>query len=158
MSTKFFACLDLEDSKNIAEATSMVELQPHSLLFRAGDDGSEGIFVVVEGSLGMFLHDGEKLVQTNALQPGESVGDLDVIDGMFSAYSRFLRLLLQALKAMLCCAFQVVPAHRQRLVCRSRINGIKLTQLRGDIINRAGGSEKSCSQSAVQRVMQVNCR
>lgn len=60
----------------------MVELQPHSLLFRAGDDGSEGIFVVVEGSLGMFLHDGEKLVQTNALQPGESVGDLDVIDGM----------------------------------------------------------------------------
>jgi lysophospholipid hydrolase len=81
MSTKFFACLDLEDSKKVAEATIMVELQPHSLLFRAGDDGSEGIFVVVEGSLGMFLHDGEKLVQTNALQPGESVGDLDVIDG-----------------------------------------------------------------------------
>lgn len=89
MSTKFFACLDLEDSKNIAEATSMLELQPHSLLFRAGDDGSEGIFVVVEGSLGMFLHDGEKLVQTNALQPGESVGDLDVIDGALSTFTAY---------------------------------------------------------------------
>jgi CRP-like cAMP-binding protein len=65
----------------VAEATTTITLDPHSILFRAGDDGSSGIFVVVEGCLGMFLPDGEGLAETNKLMPGESVGDLDVIDG-----------------------------------------------------------------------------
>ena len=82
LSTKFFACLELDDSRKVAEATTTVALEPHSLLFSAGDDGSSGIFVVVEGCLGMFLADGDGLLQTNTLMPGESVGDLDVIDGV----------------------------------------------------------------------------
>lgn len=81
LSTKFFACLELDDSRKVAEATSTITLAPHSILFRAGDDSASGIFVVVDGCLGMFLPDGEGLAQTNKLMPGESVGDLDVIDG-----------------------------------------------------------------------------
>ena len=94
LSTKFFACLELDDSRKVAEATTTITLAPHSILFRAGDDGSSGIFVVVEGCLGMFLPDGEGLAETNKLMPGESVGDLDVIDGMrsVSKSSRMLAL------------------------------------------------------------------
>lgn len=81
MSTKFFACLELEDSRKVAEAATTVHLPPHRILFEAGDGGAAGIYVVVEGSVGMFLSDGDQLIQTNTLQPGESVGDLDVLDG-----------------------------------------------------------------------------
>ena len=81
LSTKFFACLELDDSRRVADATTTIRLAPHSILFQAGDDGSSGIFVVVQGCLGMFLPDGDGLAETNKLMPGESVGDLDVIDG-----------------------------------------------------------------------------
>jgi CRP-like cAMP-binding protein len=81
MSTKFFACLELVEARKVAEAANTLHLPAHSLLFHAGDDGAAGIYVVVNGSVGMFLADGDKLVQTNTLRPGESVGDLDVIDG-----------------------------------------------------------------------------
>lgn len=84
MSTKFFACLELEDSRKVAEAATTVHLPPHRILFEAGDGGAAGIYVVVEGSVGMFLSDGDQLIQTNTLQPGESVGDLDVLDGLLS--------------------------------------------------------------------------
>lgn len=84
MSTKFFACLELEDSRKVAEAATTVHLPPHRILFEAGDGGAPGIYVVVEGSVGMFLPDGDQLIQTNTLQSGESVGDLDVLDGTFS--------------------------------------------------------------------------
>lgn len=81
MSTKFFACLELEDSRKVAEAATTVHIPPHRILFEAGDGGAAGIYVVVEGSVGMFLSDGDQLIQTNSLQPGESVGDLDILDG-----------------------------------------------------------------------------
>lgn len=95
LSTKFFACLELDDSRKVAEATTTLTLEPHSILFNAGDDGSSGIFVVVEGCLGMFLPDGDGLAQTNTLMPGESVGDLDVIDGVLSLLARLACLLVK---------------------------------------------------------------
>lgn len=54
MSTKFFACLELDDSRKVAEAATTVHLPPHRILFEAGENGSSGIYVVVEGSVVCF--------------------------------------------------------------------------------------------------------
>lgn len=56
-------------------------MQPKEVLFRVGDDSQSGIFIVVEGRLGVYLDDGDSLCCTNMLRTGESVGDLDVLDG-----------------------------------------------------------------------------
>ena len=41
-----------------------------------------GIFIVVRGTLGVFLDDGSDVpILANTLRYGESVGDLDVVDG-----------------------------------------------------------------------------
>ena len=58
-------------------------MQPKEMLFRVGDDSQSGIFIVVEGRLGVYLeeHDSDSLTLTNTLITGESVGDLDVLDG-----------------------------------------------------------------------------
>ncbi|EIE18912.1 patatin-domain-containing protein, partial [Coccomyxa subellipsoidea C-169] len=82
-STKFFACLDLLESQELFEATQMVKMQPKEVLFRVGDDSQSGIFIVVEGRLGVYLeeNDSDSLTLTNTLITGESVGDLDVLDG-----------------------------------------------------------------------------
>ncbi len=58
-------------------------MQPKETLFRVGDDSQSGIFIVVEGRLGVYLeeHDSDSLTLTNTLITGESVGDLDVLDG-----------------------------------------------------------------------------
>ena len=50
-------------------------------LLQCGDDSSPGIFIVLEGRLGVYLPDNEQLLHTNTLMPGESIGDLDVLDG-----------------------------------------------------------------------------
>jgi hypothetical protein len=50
-----------------------------------GDDSEAGVFVVMEGSLGVFLQEDEQRtappLMTNTLREGESVGDVDVLDG-----------------------------------------------------------------------------
>ena len=56
-------------------------MQPKEVLFRNGEDSQSGIFIVVEGGLGVYLDEGDELRLTNILRTGESVGDLDVLDG-----------------------------------------------------------------------------
>ena len=58
-----------------------VTVQPNEMLFDIGESSDPGIFIVLEGSLGVFLTDGgnKKLITT--LEPGESIGDFDVLDG-----------------------------------------------------------------------------
>ena len=85
-STKLLACLDLEESRELFESAKIVRLGPEETLFHCGDDSEGGTYIVVEGSLGVFLHDasegdGSPPMHTNTLQEGESVGDLDVVDG-----------------------------------------------------------------------------
>ncbi|KAK9808186.1 hypothetical protein WJX73_006212 [Symbiochloris irregularis] len=80
-STKFFSCLDLKESQELFEATQMVQVGPGEVLFSVGDSSAPGIFIVVEGQLGVFLEDGLQRLQTNTLKAGETVGDLDVLDG-----------------------------------------------------------------------------
>ncbi|KAK9814559.1 hypothetical protein WJX72_007850 [[Myrmecia] bisecta] len=80
-STKFFACLDLKESQELYEAAELVKVEANQVLFQCGDDSESGIFIVVEGQVGVFLEEGEQLLHTNTLFPGESVGDLDVLDG-----------------------------------------------------------------------------
>lgn len=50
-----------------------------------GEDSEAGVFVVMEGSLGVFLQEDEQRtappLMTNTLREGESVGDVDVLDG-----------------------------------------------------------------------------
>ena len=58
-----------------------VVVKPHETLFESGDDSSSGIFIVLEGAVGVYMHDGDKLMHTNTLRPGESVGDVDILDG-----------------------------------------------------------------------------
>ena len=59
-----------------------VRVGPGETLFTVGDSSAPGIFIVVEGQLGVFLEDGLQRLQTNTLRAGETVGDLDVLDGV----------------------------------------------------------------------------
>ena len=62
-----------------------VTVEPNETLFETGDESSSGIFIVLEGAIGVYMHDGDKLMHTNTLRPGESVGDVDVLDGACSS-------------------------------------------------------------------------
>eukprot|EP00798_Chlamydomonas_sp_ICE-L_P019927 gene19927-26631_t len=66
-STKFFAVLDMKEARDLFGASARVHLAPHEVLFQAGDPSESGIYIVVRGTLGVY---------------GESVGDLDVVDGV----------------------------------------------------------------------------
>ena len=116
-STKFFACLGIEECRELFEATETVHLADGDCLFTQGDASEDGIYIVLEGSLGVFLPDENdsdernqqrrhqqespylnsssmshmrseyvpglrgKHFHTNTLRPGESVGDIDIMDG-----------------------------------------------------------------------------
>ena len=58
-----------------------VRVEANETLFSVGDSSAPGIFIVVEGRLGVFVEDGLQRLQTNTLYAGETVGDLDVLDG-----------------------------------------------------------------------------
>jgi hypothetical protein len=90
-STKFFSCIGLEESQLLYEKSEKVRFAPGEVLFRQGDDSSTGVYVVLEGEVGVFLQEGKSAhpggrmappLMTNTLSKGESVGDLDVVDGM----------------------------------------------------------------------------
>lgn len=53
-STKFFACLELEESQELFEGTESLELAPHAVLFRQGDASESGIYIVTAGALGIY--------------------------------------------------------------------------------------------------------
>ena len=92
-STKLLACLDLEESRALFESARIIRLAPEETLFHTGDPSDGGTYIVVEGSLGVFqtdqavdqtdqaAEDNLKPMHTNTLQEGESVGDLDLVDG-----------------------------------------------------------------------------
>ena len=69
-----------------------VVVEPNETLFETGDDSSSGIFIVLEGAVGVYMHDGDKLMHTNTLRPGESVGDVDILDGRHSICCRKLHM------------------------------------------------------------------
>lgn len=67
------------------QAHFQVTVAPHETLFEVGESSNPGIFIVLEGQLGVFLPEGEQLRHSNTLHTGESVGDLDVLDGQSPA-------------------------------------------------------------------------
>lgn len=78
------ACLFIPASMQaLADHTccQQVVVEPNETLFETGDDSSSGIFIVLEGAVGVYMHDGDHLLHTNTLRPGESVGDVDILDG-----------------------------------------------------------------------------
>lgn len=76
-------------------------LEPHETLFESGDASGAGIYIVVEGALGVFLAGADGGArQTNTLHPGESVGDLDVLDGGGSVAAAQAFALLSCRRAM----------------------------------------------------------
>ena len=70
-----------EQGRLTSRKCMQVKVQPKEVLFRNGEDSQSGIFIVVEGGLGVYLDEGDELRLTNILRTGESVGDLDVLDG-----------------------------------------------------------------------------
>lgn len=72
---------DSKDSESLYVAVQ-VALDAHEMLFGTGDASDAGIYIVVEGALGVFLAGADGAARhTNTLHPGESIGDLDVLDG-----------------------------------------------------------------------------
>lgn len=85
-SAKLFACLETEDVERLFADTSRVVLAPGEALFAAGDGSEQGLFIVIQGRLDIFLSlpedaEGAKPQLVNTLIYGESVGDLDILDG-----------------------------------------------------------------------------
>ena len=68
--------LELELSRELFEASVEETLPPNEVLFRQGDDSSSGIYIVVEGSIGVYLQptNGAPPVMTNILQEGSPWG------------------------------------------------------------------------------------
>ena len=58
-STKFFACLELEESQELFAASEEFDVPPNTVVFRQGDDSSSGIYIVVQGSLGVYLQENQ---------------------------------------------------------------------------------------------------
>jgi len=54
-STKFFACLELEESRELFGMSEEIEIGANQVLFRQGDESRDGIYVVVEGQLGVYV-------------------------------------------------------------------------------------------------------
>lgn len=58
-------------------------VKPYETLFSLGESSEPGIFIVLEGGLGVYLSESEKLRLITVLEPGESIGDFDILDGKF---------------------------------------------------------------------------
>ena len=56
------------------------------MLFGVGESSEPGIFIVLEGQLGIYLAEGERLRLIAVLEPGESIGDFDILDGEFHPF------------------------------------------------------------------------
>lgn len=69
-------------SNRLTDSVLQVSQAPDETLFCTGDMSESGLYIVVEGSLNIFCQDGEQRVLTNTLKPGESVGEMDLLDGM----------------------------------------------------------------------------
>jgi len=66
-STKFFACLELEESRELFDdAAETIEVPPRAVVFRQGDDSSAGIYVVERGSLGVYLQEERETAEVDA--------------------------------------------------------------------------------------------
>jgi len=85
-STKFFACLELEESRELFRMSEELEIAPNQVLFRQGDESRDGIYVVVEGELGVYVQtqssgkmsDGYKSMKSSSKPSGHnfSVSDM----------------------------------------------------------------------------------
>ena len=58
--TKFFACLELEESRELFGMSEEIEIDANQVLFRQGDESRDGIYVVVEGQLGVYVQSTNK--------------------------------------------------------------------------------------------------
>ena len=61
-STKFFACLGIEECRELFLETETVHLADGDCLFTQGDASEDGIYIVLEGQLGVFIPDNDREV------------------------------------------------------------------------------------------------
>lgn len=86
-SAKLFSCLETEDVNKLYASSTRVMLAPNQPLFSAGDDSAAGLYIVIQGRLDILVAspeaggEGSKTRLVNTLTHGESVGDLDILDG-----------------------------------------------------------------------------
>jgi predicted acylesterase/phospholipase RssA/CRP-like cAMP-binding protein len=104
-SAKLFAVMDLAASQELYSECKLVKLAPFEQLFSAGESSDSGVYIVNKGKLGSYLdnrkehqqhapppqpngsddtdqhHLQKHLVHVSTLTFGNSIGDLDVLDG-----------------------------------------------------------------------------
>jgi predicted acylesterase/phospholipase RssA/CRP-like cAMP-binding protein len=108
-SAKLFAVMELEASRKLYNLCNVITLAPFEQLFSAGDASDSGVYIVTEGKLGSYLDNRKQnhkysknqqagnssertsfdypdrinthLVHISTLSFGNSIGDLDVLDG-----------------------------------------------------------------------------
>ena len=56
-------------------------VQPHEVLFNVGESSEPGIFIVLDGRLGVYVDETDKSKLISVLETGESIGDFDILDG-----------------------------------------------------------------------------
>eukprot|EP00899_Mesostigma_viride_P014018 jgi/Mesvir1/22617/Mv14061-RA.1 len=64
--TKFFACLELEESRELFNRVEWLTLAPGEVLFRIGEPSDSGIYVVTNGSLGVYLDETVRMAPASA--------------------------------------------------------------------------------------------
>ena len=89
-STKFFACLELEESQELFDAAAEeFDVPPNTVVFRQGDDSSSGIYIVVQGALGVYLQeeraDDDEAAAGASAAPGSGPSARDGSDGASSS-------------------------------------------------------------------------
>jgi CRP-like cAMP-binding protein len=80
--TVFFNGLAAEDVARLASIAREVNLQPNEVLFQQ-DDESDGLYVIVNGILRVYLtaEDGREAT-INLLEDGEVIGEMSLLDGL----------------------------------------------------------------------------
>jgi hypothetical protein len=89
-SAKLFAVMSLADSQELLALCSHLTLDPGQSLFHAGDP-SNGVYIVSSGALGVYFHRSEEgrndAKPISTLHFGETVGDVDLVDGSVRSVS-----------------------------------------------------------------------
>jgi CRP/FNR family cyclic AMP-dependent transcriptional regulator len=79
---EYFKEVKTEDLRTLAEVVNVVKLEPHKILFHAGEPG-DSLYIVKSGEIELYVKDttGQKIV-LSVVHPGDLFGELSMIDRM----------------------------------------------------------------------------
>jgi lysophospholipid hydrolase len=100
-STKFVDCFDTEQFESLYAHVDWHMLHTNTVVFSAGDPSDSGMFIVVEGTVGVFTSTHDNLVQLSEFTRGDSFGE----SGLYSQDAR---------------TFTAITTSDAKLICVSR--------------------------------------